>query len=81
MTKKQTIQFNKMLATLRTIAGHRKAPTTFMTPDQLRKSDEAKFLGFEEVIEMAYDNMQSLASESIKGVKPIINQENQTTSF
>lgn len=72
MTKKQEQQFNIMLGALRCIAGHRKAPTTFMTPDQLRKSKEANFMGFEEVIEMAYENMQGMAKDAINGVKPIV---------
>jgi hypothetical protein len=61
-----------MLEALRTISGHRKASTTFMTPDQLRRSDESEFMVFEEVIEMAYENMQSIAKQTIRNIRPIV---------
>lgn len=65
-------QFNEMLEALRCIAGYRKSPTTFMSPEQIRKSKDAKFLGFEDVMVMAYENIQAYASGTIKGIKPII---------
>ena len=76
ITEKQVEQFNRMLDVLRCISGHRKAATTFMTAEQLRKSDESDFLGYEEVIEMAYENMQGMAKDVVRGIKPIaVSQE------
>jgi len=71
ITNQQAEVFNRMLHTLRMIGGNKSEPTTFMTADELRKSDEAKFMGFEEVIEMAYENMQGQAKECVKGIREI----------
>jgi hypothetical protein len=71
MTNKQIDQFNEMLSALRCIAGHKKERTTFMTPAQIRKSKETEFLGYEDVLEMSYENIQAFAGDVIKRIKPI----------
>lgn len=65
MTKKQIEQFNCMRRTLLTIA------KGYKSPEQLRKSEEAKFMGFDEVLEMSYENLQSEAAHAVKGVREI----------
>lgn len=40
----------------------------FMTTEQLRRNSEKLYgLPFEEAMEMAYDNMQAIATQAIKG--------------
>lgn len=66
MTPKQIRQFNQMRHTLLRISKQ------YMTTKQLRKESEQDFgLGFEEAIEMAYENIQGEAKESVRGVKEI----------
>lgn len=72
ITVRQAEQFNSMLTALRMIAGSKTEPTSYMTSEQLRKSDEAKFIGFEDVVEMAYENIQGLAKQTANGVRPIV---------
>lgn len=66
MTKKQALQFNRMLGALKVIN------KTFMTPNQIRKHLDSG-LEFEEELEMAYENIQQFAKQTIKGVRPIKN--------
>jgi hypothetical protein len=82
MTAKQIDQFNKMLNALRAISGHRKSSSFFMTPDQLRKSQEVKggFMDYEEVLEMAYDNIQCVAKDVIRGIRPISSKPKEVNS-
>jgi C-terminal processing protease CtpA/Prc len=71
MAKKITIslekaqQFNRMLSALRRI--HK----DYMTPDQLRVSEEAEFHGDVELISMSYENIQGEAKAASHGVRPI----------
>lgn len=64
---KQKIQFNRMLFTLEKIAKE------YEKPGKMRKNSEKEYgLDYEECLEMAYENIQSEAAFSIKGIKPII---------
>lgn len=66
ITEKQKMQFNRMLAALKTI--HK----DYQTPDQLNKNGEKQYgLPADEVIEMAYENIQSLAKAACKNVLPL----------
>lgn len=66
MTKKQAQQFNKMLQALRAIA------KDYQTPDQIRRNCEKQYgLGYEETLEMSYENIQLTAKIASKGVRPI----------
>lgn len=66
ITKKQADQFNLMLNALRII--HKE----YMNPEKLRRCAEKDFgCSYDEAIEMAYENIQSLAYHNTKGVKPI----------
>lgn len=59
-------QFNKMLGALKKI--HK----DYQTPTQLRRNSEKEYgLGFEESIEMSYENLQSEAANGYKGVKEL----------
>lgn len=65
-TPGQKRQFNKMLDALRTIAND------YQSPDQLRKTSKGQYgLGYEETLEMAYENIQELAKSSSRGVRRI----------
>ena len=53
-----------MYDALKTIA------TGYQTPAQLRKNSKGQYgLGYEETLEMAYENIQQLAKEATKNVK------------
>jgi uncharacterized protein (UPF0147 family) len=66
MTKKQIQQFNAMLKALKKIS------KDYQTPSQLRKNADKQYgLGYEEAIEMSYENIQSEAAFASKGVKYI----------
>lgn len=65
ITAKQAHQFNQMRATL--IKIHK----GYMTPEQIRKSDDAEFHGFSDALSMAYENIQEEARISVKGIKSI----------
>jgi hypothetical protein len=53
--------FNRMYHALKTIA------TGYQTPDQLRRGSKGQYgLGYEETLEMAYENIQQLAKERNK---------------
>lgn len=46
----------------------RKIARDFMTPDQLRRAAQKSYgLDYEEALEMAYENIQSLAKAAIHG--------------
>lgn len=65
MTPKQKRDYNRMRLMLIRI-------TKYQTPYKMRKDSEKDWgLGFEEAIEMAYENIQSDAKAAIKGVKEI----------
>ena len=64
MTQKQAEQFNRMLAALKQIS------KGYQTPDQLRRSAEKEYsVGYEEAIEMAYENIKELAKLASRGVR------------
>lgn len=66
MTTTQKKQFNQMLLALKTIANE------YQTPAQMRRDIKKQYgLDFEEIIEMAYENIQGYAKNSCKGVKQI----------
>jgi exonuclease III len=65
ITTKQAEQFNHMLSTLRRI--HK----NYMPVEDLRMSEEAEFHGEQEVIEMAYENIQEEARNASRNVKHI----------
>jgi hypothetical protein len=68
MSEKQRIKYNAMRAALIEIA------SKYQTPDKLRKSKDAEFLGFDELITMSYENIQETARRAVKGVKFIPQQ-------
>jgi hypothetical protein len=56
--------YNKMYDALKTIA------KGYQTPEQLRRSSKDQFgLGYEECLEMAYENIQMLAKEATRNVR------------
>lgn len=66
MTPKQKEQFNRMRMALRTIA------KGYKTPDQIRRTSERDSgLPYEEELEYAYENIQSIAARAVKGVSEI----------
>lgn len=69
ITQKQAKKYNDMLEALRTIAGT--GQTSYMTPDQLRKSEDCEFHGYDELITMTYENIQALAKQVTKGTRNI----------
>ncbi len=69
MTDNQKRQFNNMRATLIKIS------KGYMTPTQLEKACKSKNgyvgLGYQETLEMSYENIQSEAKAAVKGVKKL----------
>lgn len=66
MTKKQVEQFNRMRYFLLRIN------RCYMTPAEIQKKGEKMYgLSPEEVLEMAYENIQAEARHAVKGVKEI----------
>lgn len=66
MTEKQKEDFNRMLHYLRRISKE------YQTPSKLRKDSEKDWdLGYEETLEMAYENIQNDAKFACKGIKEI----------
>lgn len=66
MTDLQRIQFNNMRNALIVIS------RKYMTTNQIRKQSEKDYgLDYEEALEMAYENVQSIAKEAVKGVKSV----------
>lgn len=74
ITEKQAKQFNLMLHQLRKI--HK----DYKTSQQIRRCCESQYgLGYEESLEMAYENLQSEARAGCSRVKPIqINAQPKT---
>lgn len=67
ITRKQAAQYNMMLASLKRISKQ------YQTPAQLRRNSEKQYgLGYEETLEMAYENLQTEAANASKGIKPIV---------
>lgn len=67
----KTEQIVKMYAALERIA------KGYQTPNQLRKNSDKEWgLGYEESLEMAYENLQVEAKAGIKGVriKPLLDE-------
>lgn len=63
MTRKQIGQIAIMYNALKQIAKE------YQTPKQLRHDSEKDWgVGFEEALEMSYENIQQTASQAIKGV-------------
>jgi len=80
MTEKQRQQFNRMRQALTNIYKY------YQTPDQLRRNCKKDYgLGYEESLEMAYENLQSDARCAVKGImaikpdKPKVNKSLQTS--
>jgi len=64
MTEKQKEQFNRMWSALKMIAHQ------YETPDQLRRNVEKDHgVEYEEGLEMAYENIQTLAKAAVKHVR------------
>lgn len=66
ITTRQQEQFNQMLATLKVIGKQ------YDTPAKLRRSAKAMGLGYDEALEMAYENIKDAAKSVIRGVKPLV---------
>jgi hypothetical protein len=65
ITEKQKQQFNIMLSTLHRIKA-------YDTTKYMRKNAEKYYgLDYEDVLEMAYENIQGEAKMGLKGIKPI----------
>ena len=63
--------YNRMYDALKTIANG------YQTPDQLRRNNKDSFgMVYEEVLEMAYENIQSLAKRATRNVRRINKNEN-----
>lgn len=74
MTQKQVRDYNYMLVTLKRIA------KAYQTPAQIIKGAEKDYgLSPEEVLEMAYENIQAEAKNAIKGVRAITLPSKPTT--
>lgn len=66
ITERQAKQFNNMLAHLRKIS------KGYQTPEQLRKGSKGQYgLGYEECLEMTYENLQEEAKAGARGVSPL----------
>lgn len=64
MNNNQAIQFNRMREALLRISKH------YMTPDQIRRDSKGSWgLGYEESLEMSYENIQNEARMAVKGVR------------
>lgn len=62
ITLRQAEQFNRMLRALKTIRA-------YQTPSQMRRDNYG--LADEEVLEMAYENIQEEARQACRRVKPL----------
>lgn len=65
ITRKQAEQFNRMRHSLHTIS------RGYMTPDQMRKSEDSEFHGFGEALAMSYENIQEEARIAVKGIRKL----------
>jgi len=63
MTKEEKDNYNKMLAALHTI-------TQYQSPDELREThwETWGLESYEECLEMAYENIQALAQQTVHGL-------------
>ena len=41
----------------------------YMSPSQIRRDSERSGLGYEEYLEMSYENIQTLAADAIRGMR------------
>lgn len=65
-TKINVDHYNRMYDALKTIA------TGYQTPEQLRRNSKGQYgLGYEETLEMAYENIQQLAKDATRNVRKI----------
>lgn len=65
-TKINADHYNRMYDALKTIAKY------YQTPEQLRRNSKGQYgLGYEETLEMAYENIQQLAKEATRNVRKI----------
>lgn len=75
MSEKQRIKFNQMRNALIQISSH------YQTPAQLERGSGDQYgLDYTEALEMAYENIQDLAKQSVKGVKFIPDKTALTAS-
>lgn len=66
MTKKEIANYNRMLKALTSIAKE------YMTTKQIRKESERESqLGYTELLEMTYENIQETAKQACKGIHHI----------
>ena len=66
ITKKQFENYNEMLSTLKKISKE------FMSAEELQKKSQKMYgLDYDEALEMAYENIQSLASRICKQIRPL----------
>lgn len=66
ITERQAHQFNRMRIALIKIA------KAYQTPDQLRRNCGKQYgLGYEETLEMSYENLQAEAKAASKGISKI----------
>lgn len=66
ITLKQAHQYNMMLAMLKTIA------KDYQTPDEIRTGSEKQYgLDYDEALGYAYENIQSDAGRTVKGVRAL----------
>jgi len=66
MTPKQKQQFNTMLHTLKKISKH------YQTPTQLQRNVKKQYgLDYNEILEMAYENIQQEAKNASRNVRAI----------
>lgn len=64
MTDRQRVQFNRMRETLKEIA------FGYQSPDAMRRTSEKEFgLQYSDALEMAYENIQTIARDAVKGVR------------
>ena len=64
MTPKQKANYNKMILVLKRISKN------YQTTDQLRRNSNNMYgLSYDEALEMAYDNIQTEASLTVKGIR------------
>lgn len=75
ITPKQIEQFNLMRAALIRIGSE------FQTTSQLRRNSEKQYgLDYDEVLEMSYENIQTLAQYSVRGIKRLQLPQPKSTS-
>ncbi len=66
LTNRQVQRFNQMIRALKIIS------KDYKKPNWLQRHCEKEYgLSYEEALEMAYENIQQLAADSVRGVRPI----------